>query len=136
MEWRSGRNFASKRARSFGYHKSYGCWFEQGFGSIKRDHQKVVFFDTHLSLVLTIAVHKTVGSAVNCKDAELLAVRDERRRLWRSGRSSIAAANTTRDPQELWLLFEQGFWSKRRKDHPEDGPFFHYKNTHDRNCRG
>ena len=34
--WRSGRNFASERARSFGYHKSYCVgltWFEQGFGS-------------------------------------------------------------------------------------------------------
>ena len=80
-------------------------------GSIKRDHQKVVFFDTHLSLVRTIAVHRTAESAVNCKDAELLAVRDERRRLWRSGRSSIAAANTTRDPQESGCWFEQGFGS-------------------------
>ena len=76
------------------------------WGVSKRDHQKVVFFDTHLSLVGTIAVHRTAESAVNCKDAELLAVRDERRRLWHSGRSSIAAANTTRDPQESGCWFE------------------------------
>ena len=41
---------------------------------------------------LTNIIHRTAKSAVNCKDAETLAVRDGVRRLWRSGRSNIAVA--------------------------------------------
>ena len=102
------------------------------WGVSKRDHQKVVFFDTHLSLVGTIAVHRTAESAVNCKDAELLAVRDERRRLWRSGRnfaSKRARSFGYHKSQVVGSSRASGV--KRRKDHPEDGPFlFNYINSH------
>ena len=59
----------------------------------KKDHPKdgpFLFFAAQIKLK-QIPLQK-LSKAVNCKDAETLAVRGGVRRLWRRGRSSIAEA--------------------------------------------
>ena len=82
----------------------------------KKDHPKdgpFLFFAAQIKLK-QIPLQK-LSKAVNCKDAETLAVRGGVRRLWRRGRSNIAVAIVRGHRKLIGCWFEPGFGSKNKR---------------------